>query len=104
MSTEHPIHEQEWLRIATTIPTLHRSVEDYYSRRNKAGETERFYPWRVTDLPGSPYIWYMDGALHMNSPGPAEMIWMYSLALALAASVIGEDGCRYGPDGKIAQK
>ena len=100
-ASESPIQEDEWLSFAASQPTLRRSAEDHYSRRNNRGDIETFYPWLILEHERSQRLWYMDGALNMNEPDHAAMIRMHEIATALCARLIDEDSREYGSDGYL---
>lgn len=92
---DHPISEAEWLEVAAADPSLRHSDEDYYERRGKSGNTERFHPWLWTGHPDEPPLWFIDGAVQIKNPDDATISKLVQLAGALKARVIGEEGEEY---------
>ena len=65
---QFPIHLNEWRQVADHDSELAPSVDEWYERRAKGGGVERFHPWKYTNHPHEPSLWFMDGAIHVKSP------------------------------------
>jgi hypothetical protein len=89
-SSETPITVEEWVAYAESDPDL---------RRNAADSGEAPYDLRV----GADETWldWFEGAILTKNPTEPVRAKMAQIAAALAANVQGDEGERYGPDGRV---
>ena len=88
-SAETPITLEEWVAYAESDPDLQRNPEN----------GEAFFDLRV----GADEAWldWSDGDILTKNPTEPVIAKMAQVATALGANVQGDEGERYGPDGRI---
>lgn len=87
-----PISKDEVDHLITTDPTLAWSNQDFVDMKNDAGETIRYYMIEWNGV--SCFCWYRHQIV-CSSGDQAQIGKLLSIAAALSASVVGDDGEKY---------
>jgi hypothetical protein len=93
---EHPVPEAEWLALVARDPELRRDMESHYDRRGPNGTIVRLHPveW-LGDPSGETVFWYDKGEITTKNPTDDAIAKLKSIAVALSASLFGDDGEEY---------
>jgi hypothetical protein len=91
-ASTNPISRDEIDHLITTDPTLEWSNQDFVDMKSDAGETVRYY---MIDWNGVSCFWWYRDQIVCSGADEAQIGKLLSIAVALSASVVGDDGEKY---------